>query len=45
MVAVGAGGEQASVRTHKLTLKLSVKDSLRVNLWVRTEAGMSLIHI
>ncbi|KND33535.1 trypco2 family protein [Streptomyces acidiscabies] len=26
VVAVGGGGEQASVRTHKLTLKLSVKD-------------------
>ncbi|MDX3385307.1 hypothetical protein PV682_28100 [Streptomyces niveiscabiei] len=26
VVAVGAAGEQASVRTHKLTLKLSVKD-------------------
>ncbi|WP_108999028.1 trypco2 family protein [Streptomyces rishiriensis] len=26
VVAVGAGGERSTVRTHKLTLKLSVKD-------------------
>ncbi|MET7716283.1 trypco2 family protein [Streptomyces sp. NPDC005407] len=26
VVAVGAGGEQSTVRTHKLVLKLSVKD-------------------
>ncbi|MFE2141418.1 trypco2 family protein [Streptomyces sp. NPDC059456] len=26
VVTVGAGGERSTVRTHKLTLKLSVKD-------------------
>ncbi|MFI1845099.1 trypco2 family protein [Streptomyces microflavus] len=26
VVTAGAGGEQATVRTHKLTLRLSVKD-------------------